>query len=52
MPEGGSKTTVENAVQTIEKRYQQEENDEFLKPIVFGEEARIRGFTLNFKIKK
>lgn len=32
-----------NAVEIVRKRYEGNETDEFLKPIVFADEARIKG---------
>ena len=47
VPEGGEKTTVDKAVSVVQKRYGQSpvETDEFLKPIVFGGEGRIKGLS-------
>jgi hypothetical protein len=46
VPDGGSRTTVNRAVETVSNRYGQQpaETDEFLKPIVFSDEARIKGW--------
>lgn len=40
----GEKSTVDKAIEVVKARYAQNETDEFLKPIVFSNEARIRGF--------
>lgn len=32
-----------NAVEIVKKRYENDETDEFLKPIVFSEESRVKG---------
>jgi len=40
----GDGETVDDAVKAIEKRYEQDETDEFLKPIILGGDAsRIKG---------
>lgn len=35
-----------NAVNIVKKRYEKEETDEFLKPIIFSEEGRVKGFLM------
>jgi hypothetical protein len=44
VPEGGTRMEVGRAVETVQSRYAQEpqETDEFLKPIVFSDNARIK----------
>lgn len=44
VPEGGTRTEVDRAVETVQSRYAQQpqETDEFLKPIVFSDDARIK----------
>ena len=40
----GDGETVDDAVKAIEKRYEQDETDEFLKPIILGgDTSRIKG---------
>ncbi|CAD5222435.1 unnamed protein product [Bursaphelenchus xylophilus] len=38
----GEEITVDKAVETVNKRYEAKETDEFLKPIVFGQESRVK----------
>uniref|UniRef100_A0A915ECU3 phosphoglycerate mutase (2,3-diphosphoglycerate-independent) n=1 Tax=Ditylenchus dipsaci TaxID=166011 RepID=A0A915ECU3_9BILA len=38
----GEKSTVDKAVELVKSRYANNETDEFLKPIVFSDEARIK----------
>ena len=38
----GEKTDVDNLVSSIEKRYEEGENDEFLKPLIIDQEGTIR----------
>ena len=39
----GEKSTLEKAVDLVKSRYAQDETDEFLKPIVFSDESRVKG---------
>lgn len=42
----GEKATIDEAINVVKARYAQNETDEFLKPIVFSDEARIKGANL------
>ena len=45
----GEKATVDQAVNLVKKRYEQNETDEFLKPIILNDEGRIQdGDTILF----
>jgi len=39
----GQKATVDRAVDVVRERYAQSETDEFLKPIVFSDDGRVKG---------
>ncbi|VDK59522.1 unnamed protein product [Gongylonema pulchrum] len=38
----GEKATIDKAVDIIKGRYAKDETDEFLKPIIFGDEGRVK----------
>jgi 2,3-bisphosphoglycerate-independent phosphoglycerate mutase len=44
----GEKSTQEQAIELVKSRYAKDETDEFLKPIVFSDEARIKGMLFMF----
>lgn len=49
----GEKSTVDKAVEVVKGRYAKDETDEFLKPIIFSDEGRVKGvFQLGFSYKK
>lgn len=39
----GEEITLDKAVDTIKQRYEKGQTDEFLEPIVFGEQSRVKG---------
>lgn len=40
----GEKATVDKAVDVVKSRYAAKETDEFLKPIIFSDDARVKGY--------
>lgn len=42
----GEEITLDKALDTVKQRYEKDQTDEFLEPIVFGEELRVKGLIM------
>lgn len=42
----GEKCSSDEAVEAVKRRYAKEQTDEFLEPIVFGNDSRIKGVSI------